>query len=46
MFAWLMSIVAGAVAALLTVIIAVTALTGVDAGQGGGPKPGESTYGS
>lgn len=46
MFAWLVSILGGAFAALLTVVIAVTALTGVDADQATGVNPGESSYGS
>jgi len=45
MFAWLVSILGGAIAALLSVIIAIAALTGVDAGHEGPGDPGQGQYG-
>lgn len=46
MVAWILSLVTGAVAAFLTLLIAVGALTGVDADADPAPNgPGQGTYG-
>lgn len=45
MFGWLFSILAGAVAAVVSILIAVASLTGVDADHGGPNEPGTGQYG-
>ncbi|MBE7323174.1 hypothetical protein IEQ44_00725 [Nocardioides sp. Y6] len=44
-FGWLISLLTGAIAAVLTVIIAVATLTGVDADHEGPNAPGQGQYG-
>lgn len=44
-FGWLISLLTGAIAAILTVIIAVASLTGVDADHEGPNAPGQGQYG-
>ncbi|TKI61709.1 hypothetical protein [Nocardioides jishulii] len=44
-FGWLISLLTGAVAAVITVIIAVASLTGVDADHEGPGSPGAGQYG-
>lgn len=45
MIAWLVSLATGAVAAFLTLLIAVGAITGVDADDSGTGDPGHGHYG-
>lgn len=44
-FGWLISLLAGAVAAVATVTIAVASLTGVNADHEGPGQPGSAQYG-
>lgn len=44
MLAWLLSIAAGAIAAVVSVLIAVASLTGIDAGEQPPHDPGHGQY--